>query len=223
MKLLYCFVFCGWYLLSLLPLRVLYLVSDLLYFPLYHVVRYRRKIVRANLAGSFPEKDPEEIARIEKRFYRFFCDCAVETVKLFSMPKREVMRRMTFSGADDMAADLKETGKNFGFIYLGHYCNWEWIASLACWYPEGIHSSQIYHPLYNKVFDKLFLRMRNRFGGECIPMKETLRRIITLKRQKRPTMVGFIADQAPQWHSTHHSTTSLHRDTSFFIGTAQIA
>lgn len=223
MKLLYCFVFCGWYLLSLLPLRVLYLVSDLLYFPLYHVVRYRRKIVRANLAGSFPEKDPEEIARIEKRFYHFFCDCAVETVKLFSMPKREVMRRMTFSGADDMAADLKETGKNFGFIYLGHYCNWEWIASLACWYPEGIHSSQIYHPLYNKVFDKLFLRMRNRFGGECIPMKETLRRIITLKRQKQPTMVGFIADQAPKWNSMHHWTTFLRRDTSFFIGTEQIA
>ena len=86
MKLLYCFVFCGWYLLSLLPLRVLYLVSDLLYFPLYHVVRYRRKIVRANLAGSFPEKSPQEIARSEKSCYSLFCYCALEPVKLFSLP-----------------------------------------------------------------------------------------------------------------------------------------
>ena len=102
---------------------------------LYYVVRYRRKIVRKNLEGSFPEKTPEEIVRIEKKFYRFFCDCVVENLKLFSMSQKQVMRRMTFSGADDMVADLAATGKNFCFIYLGHYCNWEWIASLAYWYP----------------------------------------------------------------------------------------
>ena len=84
MKLLYYFIFCGWFLLSLIPLPVLYVVSDVLYFPLYYVVRYRRKIVRKNLEGSFPEKTPEEIVRIEKKFYRFFCDCVVENIKLFS-------------------------------------------------------------------------------------------------------------------------------------------
>lgn len=223
MKLLYYFIFCGWFLLSLIPLPVLYVVSDVLYFPLYYVVRYRRKIVRKNLEGSFPEKTPEEIVRIEKKFYRFFCDCVVENLKLFSMSQKQVMRRMTFSGAGDMVADLAATGKNFCFIYLGHYCNWEWIASLAYWYPDSIHCGQIYHPLYNRAFDKLFLYLRNRFGGECIPMKETLRRIITLKRQKQPTMIGFIADQAPKWNSVHHWTKFLHRDTSFFIGTEQIS
>lgn len=222
MKLLYYIVFCGWYLLSLLPLRLLYAVSDILYFPLYYAVRYRRRIVRKNLEGSFPEKSLAEIVRIEKKFYRFFCDCAVENIKLFSMSEKQIMRRMTFSGTEDMASDLEQTGKNFGFIYLGHYCNWEWIASLACWYPSHIHSGQIYHPLYNKTFDRLFLRMRNRFGGENIPMKDTLRRIVALKRQKQPTMIGFIADQAPKWNSVHHWVPFLHRDTSFFIGTEQI-
>ena len=222
MKLLYYFVFCGWYLLSLIPLRLLYVVSDVLYVPLYYLVRYRRKVVRKNLTASFPEKSIGEIVRIEKKFYRFFCDCAMENIKLFSMSKEQIMKRMTFSGADAMASDLEQTGKNFGFIYLGHYCNWEWIASLAYWYPSQIHSSQIYHPLYNKTFDRLFLYMRSRFGGECIPMKDTLRRIIVLKRQKQLTMIGFIADQAPKWNSIHHWTPFLHRDTSFFIGTEQI-
>lgn len=160
-----------------------FIFSDLLYIPLYYGVRYRRNIVRKNLVGSFPEKSQEEIIRIEKKFYHFFCDYMVETIKLFSMSKKQIMRRMTFSGVEDMKADLEKNNVNFGFMYLGHYCNWEWIASMAYWTGNDILCTQIYHPLYNKNFDKLFLRLRNQFGGECIPMRETLRRIITLKRE----------------------------------------
>ena len=76
---------------------------------------------------------------------------------------------------------------------------------------------------YNKNFDKLFLRLRNQFGGECIPMRETLRRIITLKREHQKTFVGFIADQSPKWNSIHHWVPFLHRETPIFIGTEQIA
>ena len=97
MKFAYYLVFALWYLLSLLPLRVLYFFSDLLYIPLYYGVRYRRNIVRKNLVGSFPEKSQEEIIRIEKKFYHFFCDYMVETIKLFSMSKKQIMRRMKFS------------------------------------------------------------------------------------------------------------------------------
>ena len=157
MKFAYYLVFALWYLLSLLPLRVLYFFSDLLYIPLYYGARYRRNIVRKNLVGSFPEKSQEEIIRIEKKFYHFFCDYMVETIKLFSMSKKQIMRRMTFSGVEDMKADLEKNNVNFGFMYLGHYCNWEWIASMAYWTGDDILCTQIYHPLYNKNFDKLFL------------------------------------------------------------------
>ena len=117
---------------------------------------------------------------------------------------------------------LEEENKNFCFIYLGHYCNWEWIASLPYWVPEDILCGQIYHPLYNKAFDRLFLRLRNQFGGECISMKETLRRIIELKRAKQKTIIGFISDQAPKWNSIHHWTDFFHRETPVFIGTEKI-
>ncbi len=97
-NLIYYSVFFLWYLLSLLPLRFLYFISDLLFYPLYYCIRYRRKIIRNNLSNSFPEKDLKEIVQIEKQFYSFFCDYIVETLKLFSISKKQLMRRMTFEG-----------------------------------------------------------------------------------------------------------------------------
>ena len=138
-NLIYYSVFFLWYLLSLLPLRFLYFISDLLFYPLYYCIRYRRKIIRNNLSNSFPEKDLKEIVQIEKQFYSFFCDEIVE--------------------------NMNKKNKDFCFIYLGHYCNWEWIASLPYWISKDISCGQIYHPLYNQAFDKLFLRLRNQFGG----------------------------------------------------------
>ena len=223
MKFEYYLVFALWYLLSLLPLRILYFLSDFLYLLVYYIVRYRRNIVHKNLSDSFPEKSQKEILHIEKKFYHFFCDYMVETIKLLSMSKQQIMRRMTFSGVDEIKADLESNRVNFAFMYLGHYCNWEWIASMAYWTGNDILCTQIYHPLYNKSFDKLFLRLRNQFGGECIPMKETLRRIISLKREGRKTFVGFIADQSPKWNSIHHWVSFLHHETPVFTGTEQIA
>lgn len=133
MKVVYYIVFLFWYLLSLLPLRFLYIFSDVLYYPLYYCIRYRRKVVRQNLTGSFPDKNEKELIRIEKQFYHFFCDYMIETIKLFSISKKQLKRRMTFGGIDEIVKKLEEENKNFCFIYLGHYCNWEWIASLPYW------------------------------------------------------------------------------------------
>jgi KDO2-lipid IV(A) lauroyltransferase len=222
MKITYYIAYALWYLLSLLPLWLLYFVSDLLFLPTYYLARYRRKIVRRNLTGSFPEKDLKEIVRIEKRFYHFFCDYIVETIKLFSMSEEQMKRRMVFKGVDHIVSAMEKEDKNFCFVYLGHYCNWEWIASLPYWCPDDVKCGQIYHPLYNKAFDRLFLRLRNQFGGECIAMKETLRRIIEMKRAKQKCIIGFISDQAPKWNSIHHWCNFLHRETPVFIGTERI-
>lgn len=132
-----------------------------------------------------------------------------------------MMKRMTFSGLDEVKQTLEKENKKCCFLYLGHYCNWEYVASLQYWLPE-IHCGQIYHPLYNKAFDKLFLRLRGKFGGESIPMKETLRRLITLSKGEKKIMIGFISDQAPGWEGMDHWTTFLHRDTAFFQGTERI-
>ena len=117
MKVVYYIVFLFWYLLSLLPLRFLYIFSDVLYYPLYYCIRYRRKVVRQNLTGSFPDKNEKELIRIEKQFYHFFCDYMIETIKLFSISKKQLKRRMTFGGIDEIVKKLEEENKNFCFIY----------------------------------------------------------------------------------------------------------
>ena len=222
MKLVYHIVYAFWYLLSLLPLRVLYILSDIVYYPLYYVVRYRRRVVRNNLTSSFPKKEKKEIIRIEKDFYAWFCDYVVETIKELSMSKEQMSKRMTFSGVDDIAAAMEKEGKNFCFIYLGHYGNWEWMASLPLWCPEDVQCGQIYHPLRNKDFDRLFLHLRGQYGSVSIPMKETLRKIIEMRRNKQKAIIGFISDQAPKWNSIHHWCDFLNHDTPVFIGTEKI-
>lgn len=220
MKFVYHILFFLLYLLSLLPMRLLYLLSDGLFFPLFHIVKYRRKVVEKQLDECFPEKSMQERRVIERQFYHFFCDYLVEVIKLFSISKKEMMRRMKFIGIEQVREELKD--KKFCFLYLGHYCNWEYIASLSYWLPE-IHCGQIYHRIYNQAFDELFLKLRGQFGGESILMKDTLRRILTLRNQEKKVMIGFIADQLPKWENMHHWTTFLNHDTSFFIGAERIA
>lgn len=220
--LLYYIVFGLWYLISLLPFWILYRVSDLLYPLVYYVVRYRRGVVRGNLVSSFPDKSAHEITCIERRFYRFFCDYIVETIKLFSVTRKSMMKRMRFSGLEHLEHAFRTDGKNFVFVYLGHYGNWEWIASLPYHVSPDVLCTQIYHPLYNQAFDRLFLRLRNQFGGECVPMKQTLRRIIELKRLQQKTVVGFISDQSPKWNAMHFFLPFLHHDTAVFTGAEQM-
>ncbi|MBP5380205.1 MAG: lysophospholipid acyltransferase family protein [Bacteroidaceae bacterium] len=211
------------WLLSHLPLRVLYSISTGFYYLVYYIVRYRRKLVSRQLADSFPEKSESERKQIAKRFYRFFCDYIVETLKLATMSHEEMQRRVEFVGIEEMQEVLKREGKQFGFFYLGHYCNWEWLASFPMWLNPVWQGAQIYHPLYNKQMDDFFINLRQQFGGICIPMKQTLRQILTARKEEKQLIIGFIADQAPKWEAMHHWTSFLNHQTSFFIGTEKIA
>ena len=115
------------WLISLLPFPVLYAFAD--FASLFVRRYYRRQIVRDNLRSAFPEKSDKELAEIERKFYHQFCDNFVEDIKMLSMSKKEMMRRMTFSGL----AEIKkrhEAGQRFHFLYLSHFGNWEWISSI---------------------------------------------------------------------------------------------
>ena len=125
-------------LVSLLPLRVLYCLSDVLFFIVYHVVKYRRPLVRKNLTDSFPDKTAEWVAGVERAFYAWLCDYFVETLKLLTISKRQISRRMRFVGHEQLSERLRQ-GKTCS-LYLGHYCNWEWITSLPLLVDEGICS-----------------------------------------------------------------------------------
>lgn len=221
MKFLYYIVLFVWYSLSLLPLSILYVLSDILFVLTYYVLRYRRKLVRRNLKDSFPEKSKSDIIKIEKGFYSFLCDYIVESMKLLTISKKTLRRRMSFKGAE-IVDEIIENGQSCA-VYLGHYGNWEWITSLPLYVTKNAQCGQIYHPLENKDFDRLFLNLRERMGAVCIPMAETLRRIVEFKQKGKQVVVGYISDQVPYWNNIHCWTDFLHHDTPVLTGTERIA
>ncbi len=220
MKIVYYLVTAGWYLLSLLPFWMHYLLSDLLYVILYRMIGYRKTVVRSNLATSFPEKSEAELRKIERDFYHFFGDYIAESVKLMTISRQNLKKRLVFKGTD-VVNEVIESGQSCA-VYMGHYCNWEYVTSLPLWVTPKAHCGQIYHPIENKDFDRLFLRLRQRQGSLSIPMQDTLRRLLEYRKEKQETIIGFISDQKPHWVNIHHWVDFLHHDTPVLTGTERI-
>ncbi|WP_455079274.1 lysophospholipid acyltransferase family protein [Prevotella melaninogenica] len=216
----YALSYTFWYTMSLLPMSLLYVFSDCLYLLVGKVVKYRHKVIWKNLKDSFPEKDEAELQRIERGFYHYFCDYLVETIKLLNMSKRELRQRMVFTGIEEMN-ELLEKGVSCA-VYLGHYGNWELITSLPLWVSEKAQCCQVYHPLNNERFDKLFKSVREKHHALCIPMAETLRQVVSYRQKKQPIVIGYIADQAPFWNNIHHWVDFLNHDTPVLTGSERI-
>lgn len=208
-------------LLSRLPLRLLYALSDVAYFFVYHVARYRRVVVRSNLVSSLPERSAREIGEIERRFYHFFCDYIVETLKLLTISRREMQRRLVVEGMQDVEASL--AAHPMAFVYLGHYGNWEWISSLPlhC-YRADVSFAQIYRPLNNRAIDARFEQLRTRFGAHNISKYDAPRALLRIKHSGKRFIVGFISDQSPSREHIQAWAPFLHHDTALVTGAERL-
>ena len=204
-----------------LPLGVLYGISDFVAFLAGRVIGYRRKVIRKNLSASFPEKSTKELREIEKGFYRFLGDYFVETMKLGRMSKRQILRRMKFEGQEEVNECLNN-GQDVSLL-LGHFGNWEWISSIPLHLPEGIHGGQIYHPLENEASDQAFLKIRSRFGAISIRMKDTLPTIMKWRKEGKPFIIGYIADQVPIFEGIHYFADFLNQDTPAMTGPERLS
>lgn len=220
-KVVYYLVYVIWYLLSLLPFWAHYLFSDFVYLIVYRLIGYRVKVVRNNLTTSFPEKSEVEILQIERKFYHSLCDYFVETVKMMTMSERQMRRRMVFKNTEALNLCIAE--KQSIALYLGHTFNWEWVTSLPLWLTKKAHCGQLYHALENEAFDTLFLHIRERWGSECIPLVDVLRKTIEYKQKQQTTIIGYLGDQVPHWNNIHHWCWFLNHDTPVMTGTERIA
>ena len=221
-KLLYYLLYAFVYLLSLLPLRVLYVLSDGIYPILYYIIRYRRGVVRRNLTTSFPDMSEADIKSTERKFYHWLCDYGVETLKLLSINDKSLLKRVEYRNVD-LVEKMFDEGRNCSAI-SGHYCNWEWFTGLQLVmkrHPQAV-IGLIYHPLYNDAFDRLFINLRSTHGGVCIPKKDILRRLLTYKQEGRRSLLGYVSDQAPRWHNIHLWLPFLNHDTPVFTGGERI-
>ena len=207
---------------SLLPLRVLYVFSDLEYIVMYYVARYRRNIVRNNLSSAFPEKDIKDIKRIERKFYRWFCDYFFEAIKLMSISREELQQRFIVTNSEEVEECFRQ-GQDVATI-LGHYCNWELLSATGLAFKRHKEAvcGLIYHPLRSKIFDMLFKDIRQSKGGVCIPKQEILRYLVRYKREKRMWLFGYISDQSPKYLNIHCWLPFLNHDTPVFTGGEKI-
>ncbi len=201
--------------ISHIPFRVLYAISDFLYYPVYYIVRYRRKVVRRNLTSSLPEKSAEEIVRIEKQFYHFLIDTILESTKLNSLPPEEMKRRMVFKGVDRVNAML-EGGQSVS-AYLGHFGNWEWISSSGLWIKGN--AAQIYHRLRDGAMDEVMQVLRERMGNRCVDMRQTVRFMAHARESGEKWIIGFIADQSPKHREAKHFIDFLNHRVPVLTGT----
>lgn len=215
-------IYCLFYAISLLPFRLLYVLADIECFMLYHVIRYRRGVVRRNLVTSFPDKSEQEIVQIEKRFYHWFCDYFFEAVKLLSISDAELCRRFTIINSEEVEQCFKE-GQDVAAI-LGHYCNWEWLSCVGMNLPLERETGLIYHPLRNKAFDYLFRKLRlHEKHSRVIPKQDILRYVLSRKKEGIRNICGYISDQGPKWKNIHLWLPFLnHEHTPVFTGGERI-
>ncbi|MBX3101682.1 MAG: lysophospholipid acyltransferase family protein [Bacteroidetes bacterium] len=205
------------YLLAYMPIRVLYLLSSLLYVLVYHLLGYRRKVVETNLRNAFPDKSPAEIRRLSRKFYRYLCDLLLETFQTLRFSRQEALQRCRFT--DSHLFEELATREQSCIIVMGHYGNWEWGGNAMS--LLGSHQLYvIYHPLSNAHFNRFIIRMRTRFGTRLVPMQDSLRQMLRMRGER--TATAFIADQTPPPQHAYW-TTFLNQDTPIFWGTEKIA
>lgn len=218
-NLLYRICYSPLWLITLLPLKVLYGISDLVAFMAYRLAGYRRQVVIRNLKNAFPEKSQEEIRSITNRFYHHLFDTFIESIATINMSARTLNHRYRFINPE-LLGQFYEERKSI-ILLSSHQGNWEWMSHLP------LHMNHlllgVYHPIENRFFDRLFINLREKFGAKAVTMTATYHTLIEYKRKNVPVLLYLISDQRPQRKSAHMWTDFLNQDTPVLTGAEKIA
>ena len=203
--------------LSRLPFGVLYGISDVLYFLMRYVIRYRRQVILANLRLSFPEKSDRSIQQIANGFYHNLADIIVETIKIPALSVDEMNRRIRITNADIIRSRLQA-----GQIVIGmgsHQGNWEWFAQAI--QTHNIPIDIVYKPLTSAFSGELLFYIRSHFGGNVVSMHNLPRHMAA--NRHNPRLIALGSDQVPDVPEQAFWTDFLHRDSPFYPGSERLA
>lgn len=214
---MYYLLYGFFYLISLLPFKILYIISDGIYFFIYRVFKYRKEIVMNNLQIAFPEKTATERKNIAKKFYHNLCDTFLESVKLLSISSKQLSKR--FSADYSLLHNLYQQSKSCQ-VYLGHSFNWEW-GNAHISLSTKFNFLGVYMPIENKTVDKFFRKLRGRFGTHLLPANNM--RNAMLPYRDKQYILALIADQNPGHLSKAYWIDFFGKSTPFLMGPEKTA
>ncbi|MFP9115452.1 lysophospholipid acyltransferase family protein [Flavobacterium sp. RHBU_3] len=187
--------------ISILPFPLLYILSDCIYVLVYHIIGYRKKVVRANMRRALPHLTKEELHKTEKKFYHHFCDSFLEMVKTLNMSQKEVAERFVVTNPEALH-QMESEGKSAALL-TGHYANYEWILGMSQ-HLTTHKGFGIYKPMKNIYFDRLVRRIRGKLNSELIGVKDVIPTMRKNLREGKHGFYGFVTDQSPMLGSAIH-------------------
>ncbi len=218
-RLVYLIIYPILWLTSVLPMWLLYLKSDFLFFITYYIVGYRKRVVFSNLKLAFPEKSDKERKVIARKFYRHLCDIIFETIKFLTISEKEIMRRFTYESLTELD-NLHEKGRSI-LLLCGHYASWEWSSILTK--QMKFKGFGVYKKLRNPSFDTLVKHIRGRFGAEIISNKKVVPFLYRLSKSNVQSLTLILADQTPKAGAFKHRDLFMGIDVPVFTGSEELA
>ena len=215
----YILVYPSLWIISILPFRLLYAFSDVIYIFMYKIFGYRTSVVKENLRLVFPEKTEKEISEITGKFYHHFCDMMVEAIKSLTITEAQMNKRFKFTNVE-LLNDLEQKQKSITLM-CGHYGSWEWIFILQK--HVKLKGYAVYKRLANKHFDKLVKRIRAKYNSHLITTKETFKVLLESKKKGELTINGFVSDQSPKAHKAFHWNEFMGIKVPMYVGAEILA
>lgn len=201
--------------LARLPLWILYRFSDALFFVLYYVGRYRKRVVIENIRKSFPQKSASEVEAIAREFFRHLCDLIFESIKGCAISREEVLTRHCYTNPELLEA-YRRQGKSLTIVGA-HYANWEWVA-LSLPLVTGFKTHGIFQKINNEFLNGAVKRSRERHGMRLVAKKELVDVLEASNAAKELITMGYIGDQSPARTGRKHWMNFLNQDTAVTSG-----
>lgn len=207
------------YVISILPFFIIHILSDILYLLAFYIIGYRKKVVIDNLTAAFPEKTPNEIHLIAKKYYRHLADLIFENIATLTMNEKNHHKRYRYKNPQ-ILHDLYNENRNV-ILMTAHYGNWEWQTI----FPKVFKHKQyaVYKSLNNRYFNDLVIRFREKFGTKTVNMTEVLKTAIKISKGTEPSVIYSLSDQSPRKREIRFWTKFLNLDTAFYTGNEKIA
>ena len=207
------------WLISILPFRLFYLLSDCIFFLIYYVVGYRRKVVKENLALTLPHLSVEERKKIEKKFYQHMCDMFLEMIKTMSISADEMEKRFTVTNLD-LVHEYAERGKSV-ILVASHYASYEWLLTINR--KIAFQGVAVYKKVANPYFDKLVRKIRSKYDTELVETKKAIPTMAQNQRDGILSMYGLASDQSPKLDRIFHSMKFMGIEVPVHTGAEMLA